>query len=54
MYARVHNIKCFHCFQMGYKSNECPTWRQIQLVEGDLKEDNKKIVENNVIDVEEL
>ncbi|KAI0514154.1 hypothetical protein KFK09_010188 [Dendrobium nobile] len=36
-YARPSSIKCFRCFQMGHKSNECPNRAQLQLatIEGD-------------------
>ncbi|PKU85169.1 RNA-directed DNA polymerase [Dendrobium catenatum] len=37
-YSRPSTLKCFRCFQVGHKSNECPTRPQIQLVEGEAEE----------------
>ncbi|XP_020674167.2 uncharacterized protein LOC110093578 [Dendrobium catenatum] len=41
-YVKPSTLKCFRCFQVGHKSNECPTWPQVQLIEG---EGDDKIVE---------
>ncbi|XP_020700281.1 uncharacterized protein LOC110112409 [Dendrobium catenatum] len=53
-YAKATNIKCFRCFQMGHKSNECPSRPQLQLVdaEADEEEDDNEIEEEN--DFEEV
>ncbi|XP_020682413.1 uncharacterized protein LOC110099561 [Dendrobium catenatum] len=37
-YAKLSGIKCFRCFQVGHKSNECPTRTQIQLMDGEEEE----------------
>ncbi|XP_028547476.1 uncharacterized protein LOC110104104 [Dendrobium catenatum] len=38
-YAKPSGIKCFRCFQVGHKSNECPTRAQIHVLEGEEDED---------------
>ncbi|PKU77096.1 hypothetical protein MA16_Dca001702 [Dendrobium catenatum] len=37
-YAKNASIKCFRCFQVGHKSNECPSRPQLQLIEADEEE----------------
>lgn len=34
-YARPHGIKGFRCFQIGHKSNECPSSRQLRIMDGE-------------------
>ncbi|PKU68484.1 RNA-directed DNA polymerase [Dendrobium catenatum] len=34
-YVKPSTLKCFRCFQVGHKSNECPTRPQVQLIEGE-------------------
>ncbi|XP_020695767.2 uncharacterized protein LOC110109168 [Dendrobium catenatum] len=53
-YVKPSSIKCFICFQLGHKSNECPTWAYIQLLDGEEEEElgnNNNEFEEEVEDV---
>ncbi|XP_020690236.1 uncharacterized protein LOC110105185 [Dendrobium catenatum] len=53
-YIKPTTLKCFRCFQLGHKSNECPTRPQLQLVEGDNEETEERITADYDENVEEL
>lgn len=53
IHTKAHNIKYFWCFQMGHKSNECPSKKQLQLTEGDFEVDVEEEWDNNYYKVEE-
>ncbi|XP_028547507.1 uncharacterized protein LOC110099598, partial [Dendrobium catenatum] len=53
-YMKPTTLKCFRCFQLGHKSNECPTRPQLQLVEGDNEETEERISADYDENVEEL
>ncbi|PKU62072.1 RNA-directed DNA polymerase [Dendrobium catenatum] len=42
-YAKPSTIKCFRCFQVGHKSNECPSRPQLQIASAE----NEEIREEN-------
>ncbi|XP_028553218.1 uncharacterized protein LOC114580290 [Dendrobium catenatum] len=37
-YSRPTTVKCFRCFQVGHKSNECPSRPQLQLTNADVED----------------
>ena len=42
-YARPSGVECYRCGEVGHRSNECPKWKAVNVVE---KDDD--VVENGV------
>ena len=42
-YARPFGVKCYKCEEVGHRSNECPKWKVVNVVEKD-----NDVVENDV------
>ncbi|XP_028552490.1 uncharacterized protein LOC114580129 [Dendrobium catenatum] len=53
-YVRPTTLKCFRCFQPGHKSNECPTRAHLQLLDGELEEDEGNVTEGVVEEIEDV
>lgn len=53
-YVKHHDIKCFRRFQIGHKVNECPSWMQLQLVDGECVTEAIEDLEENSYELEEV
>lgn len=52
--SKPTGLKCFCCFQISHKSNECPALEQVQVMEGEIKENNMTEPENEKTEIEEV
>ncbi|KAI0511898.1 hypothetical protein KFK09_012532 [Dendrobium nobile] len=53
-YAKPNTIKCFRCFQIGHKSNECPSRPQLQFTNAENEELQEDMDEREMEPEEEL